>query len=218
MRARREPRIRVRARARAQRVVAEPWGRTWRGAACAEGHYPEAIELYTQAIEADPLKSLIYCNRSLCHIKMETYGLAIADATTALEIDPKCVKAYYRRGSAYMGLGKYKDARTNYKKACQLKPNDKDAALRHKECDKAVKREAFEKVRGRTGRAARTAAARAAGADGGGEGAGAADGRRCVARRAREREGGEGSGRARGRPCHCEGTKHSSDFRGACRR
>eukprot|EP00307_Rebecca_sp_RCC1486_P011964 CAMPEP_0119407366 /NCGR_PEP_ID=MMETSP1335-20130426/1281_1 /TAXON_ID=259385 /ORGANISM="Chrysoculter rhomboideus, Strain RCC1486" /LENGTH=658 /DNA_ID=CAMNT_0007431465 /DNA_START=1 /DNA_END=1979 /DNA_ORIENTATION=- len=111
-----------------------------------EGHFPEAIDLYTQAIEADPLKALIYCNRSLCHIKMETYGLAIADATTALEIDPKCVKAYYRRGSAYMGLGKYKDARTNYKKACQLKPNDRDAALRLKECEKEVKREQFEKA------------------------------------------------------------------------
>ena len=102
--------------------------------------------MYTQAIQADPLNTALYTNRSLCHIKMETHGLAIADAATAIELDPKCVKAYYRLGSAYMGLGKYKDARTNYRKACQLKPNDRDAALRLKECDKQVKREAFEKV------------------------------------------------------------------------
>ena len=112
----------------------------------AAGHYADAISMYTQAIESDPLSVAVYTNRSLCHIKMETYGLAIADATTATELDPKCVKAYYRLGSAYMGLGKYKEARTNYKKACQLKPTDKDAALRLKECDRQVKREAFEKV------------------------------------------------------------------------
>ncbi|KAG8457641.1 hypothetical protein KFE25_002305 [Diacronema lutheri] len=112
----------------------------------AEGHHPDAIKVYTQAIQADPLNTALYTNRSLCHIKMETHGLAIADAATAIELDPKCVKAYYRLGSAYMGLGKYKDARTNYRKACQLKPNDRDAALRLKECDKQVKREAFEKA------------------------------------------------------------------------
>mmetsp|Transcript_48116 Transcript_48116/g.112468 ORF Transcript_48116/g.112468 Transcript_48116/m.112468 type:complete len:488 (+) Transcript_48116:20-1483(+) len=111
-----------------------------------EGHYPDAITLYTQAIDASPLNTALYTNRSLCHIKMETYGLAIADGTTATELDPKCIKAYYRLGSAYMGLGKFKEARSNYRKACQLKPSDKDAALRLKECDKEVKREAFEKA------------------------------------------------------------------------
>lgn len=77
---------------------------------------------------------------------MEAHGLAIADATAALEVDPRNVKAYYRIGSAYMGLGKWKNARNNYRKACQLKPSDRDAALRLKECEKEVRREAFEKV------------------------------------------------------------------------
>lgn len=105
------------------------------------------MNAYSLAIQADPLNTALYTNRSLCHIKMEAYGLAIADASMATELDPKCVKAYYRLGSAYMGMGKYKEARANYRKACQLKPNDRDAAVRLKECDKEVKRQAFEKVR-----------------------------------------------------------------------
>eukprot|EP00303_Exanthemachrysis_gayraliae_P008176 CAMPEP_0206010504 /NCGR_PEP_ID=MMETSP1464-20131121/11770_1 /ASSEMBLY_ACC=CAM_ASM_001124 /TAXON_ID=119497 /ORGANISM="Exanthemachrysis gayraliae, Strain RCC1523" /LENGTH=487 /DNA_ID=CAMNT_0053384131 /DNA_START=1 /DNA_END=1464 /DNA_ORIENTATION=+ len=112
----------------------------------AAGKYGEAVELYTKSIEADPTNVAVYCNRALCHVKLETFGLAIADASAALELDPRSVKAYYRRGSAYMGMGKYKDARNNYRKACQLKPNDRDAALRLKECEKEVRRQAFEKA------------------------------------------------------------------------
>lgn len=77
---------------------------------------------------------------------MENYGLAIADATVALELDKTFVKGYYRRGSAYMALSKFKDALKDYKAVRQLKPNDRDALEKFKACEKEVKREAFEKA------------------------------------------------------------------------
>lgn len=55
--------------------------------------------MYTKAYESnsDSPKAAIYLsNRSFCHIKMENYGLAIADANLAEEKDEKYVKAYYR--------------------------------------------------------------------------------------------------------------------------
>ena len=38
----------------------------------------------------------------------ESYGLAIADAGLALELDPNYAKAYYRRASGNFALAKYK--------------------------------------------------------------------------------------------------------------
>jgi len=34
-----------------------------------------------------------YTNRAFCHLKLENHGLAIADATVALELDRTFVKA-----------------------------------------------------------------------------------------------------------------------------
>ena len=87
-----------------------------------------------------------YTNRAFCHIKMENHGLAIADATVALELDKTFTKAYYRRGSAYMALAKYKDALKDFKSARQLKPNDRDALEKFKAAEREVKREAFERA------------------------------------------------------------------------
>jgi len=108
--------------------------------------YAEAVIKYNEAIDADPEVPAFYTNRAACHLKMENHGLAIADATVAIELDKTFVKAYYRRGSAYMALAKYKDAFKDFKSAKQLKPNDRDALQKYKAAEKEVKREAFEKA------------------------------------------------------------------------
>lgn len=69
-----------------------------------------------------------------------------ADARDALALDPTYVKAYYRRGEAHFALGRYKEARTDFKKVLQLRPNDKDAKAKHKECDKEFRRVMFERA------------------------------------------------------------------------
>ncbi len=69
-----------------------------------------------------------------------------ADARDALALDPTYVKAYYRRGEAHFALARYKEARTDFKKVLQLRPNDKDAKAKHKECDKEYRRVMFERA------------------------------------------------------------------------
>jgi len=110
------------------------------------GKYADAVEKYNEAIELNPEVPAVYCNRAFCHIKMENHGLAIADATAALELDKSFFKGYYRRGSAYMALAKYKDALKDFKSLRQLKPNDRDALEKFKACEKEVKREQFERA------------------------------------------------------------------------
>lgn len=111
-----------------------------------KGHFLEAIGLYSDALEYDPTNAIILSNRAQAYIKVENYGLAMNDATAALDSDPKYAKAYYRRGSAQYALTHYKDARKDFKKVCQLKPKDRDARAKFQACEKAVKEEAFRKA------------------------------------------------------------------------
>ena len=110
------------------------------------GKYPDAVVKYNAAIDLDPEVPSYYTNRAFCHLKMENHGLAIADATVAIELDKTFVKAYHRRGSAYMALAQFKNAFKDFKSAKQLKPNDRDVVAKFKAAEKEVKREAFEKA------------------------------------------------------------------------
>jgi serine/threonine-protein phosphatase 5 len=91
-----------------------------------EKKYSEAVEYYTKAIEIQPT-SVYYCNRSLNHIHLENYGLALQDAEEAIKLDPKNPKAYFRRGTAYLALAKFKEAKIDFQKVVQLHPGDKIA-------------------------------------------------------------------------------------------
>lgn len=111
-----------------------------------KGHYLEAIGFYSDALEYAPTNAIILSNRAQAYIKVENYGLAINDATAAMEADPTYAKAYYRRGSAQYALTHYKDARKDFRKVCQLKPKDRDARAKLQACEKAVKEAAFLKA------------------------------------------------------------------------
>ena len=110
------------------------------------GHFLEAIGLYSEALKFTPTSAIILSNRAQAYLKVENYGLAEADATAAIESDPNYVKGYYRRGSAYFALGRFKKARADFRSACKLKPKDRDARNKLAECDKRVKEEAFAKA------------------------------------------------------------------------
>ncbi|KAL2496683.1 Serine/threonine-protein phosphatase 5 [Forsythia ovata] len=108
--------------------------------------YSQAIDLYTQAMEANSENAVYWANRAFAHTKLEEYGSAIQDATKAIEIDPKYSKGYYRRGAAYLGLGKFKEALKDFQQVKKLCPNDPDAAKKLKECEKAVMKLKFEEA------------------------------------------------------------------------
>uniref|UniRef100_H2Z6Q5 Serine/threonine-protein phosphatase n=1 Tax=Ciona savignyi TaxID=51511 RepID=H2Z6Q5_CIOSA len=108
--------------------------------------YEEAVELYTRAIEANPKSSVYHANRSFAHLRLENYGFALEDASTAIACDKKYIKAYYRRASAYMSLGKFKPALRDLEAVVKVRPTDKDARMKYNACSKIVKQKAFEKA------------------------------------------------------------------------
>lgn len=108
--------------------------------------YDKAIEMYTKAIEANPTVAVYYGNRSIAHLRTESFGYALADASKSLELDKNYLKGYYRRATAYMSLGKVKQALRDYETVKKARPNDKDAQLKFMECNKIVKKIAFERA------------------------------------------------------------------------
>mmetsp|Transcript_84 Transcript_84/g.221 ORF Transcript_84/g.221 Transcript_84/m.221 type:complete len:517 (-) Transcript_84:177-1727(-) len=110
------------------------------------GHFLQAIGFYSEAVKYSPTNAIILSNRAQAYIKVENYGLAMADASVALESDPKYAKAYYRRGSAQFALGHLKDAKKDFRTVCQLNPKSKDARTKLKACEKAIREEAFRKA------------------------------------------------------------------------
>lgn len=116
------------------------------------GHYAEAIQRYTEAIDlvqASPEPaakelSAWLCNRALCHLKTESFGVAAMDARKAIELDPTNPKAYYRLGSSHVALGKYRDGMKVFEAVTKMLPRDKDAKQKFEHCQKEVRRIAFE--------------------------------------------------------------------------
>ncbi|KAK7546247.1 Metallo-dependent phosphatase-like protein [Phyllosticta citricarpa] len=111
-----------------------------------ERNWPAAVDFYSKAIELHDKEPSFYTNRAQANIKLEAYGLAIADATRAIEIDPNNVKAYYRRAVANTAILHHSDALRDWKIVVKKNPSDKNAKLQHAECEKIVKRDAFLKA------------------------------------------------------------------------
>ncbi|CAB3398804.1 unnamed protein product [Caenorhabditis bovis] len=107
--------------------------------------YDVAIELYTMAIEYNPT-AMLYGNRSMAYLKKELYGIALEDADQAIALDPSYVKGFYRRATANMALARFKKALADYQAVVKARPNDPDAKRKFEECQKIVRRMAFEKA------------------------------------------------------------------------
>lgn len=100
--------------------------------------------MYTKAIELDGGKSaILFGNRAFAYTRLEQYGGAVEDASKSIELDPKYAKAYYRRGSARLQLGKHKEALDDFKQANKIDPG-KEAKEKLDHCQKLIRRLAFE--------------------------------------------------------------------------
>ncbi|KAH8850956.1 Serine/threonine-protein phosphatase 5 [Schistosoma japonicum] len=110
-----------------------------------DGDYDKAIEAYTKAIEIQ--ETAVYlANRSLAYLRTECFGYALDDASKAISLDSSYVKGYYRRASAHMALGQYKEALADYETVIRVAPSDKMAREKLTECRKIIRRKAFEKA------------------------------------------------------------------------
>lgn len=89
---------------------------------------------------------MYFANRSLSYLRQESFGYALNDAISSMKSDPAYLKAYYRRAAAHMSLGKFKLALSDFELVSKRRPNDADAKKKFQECNKIVKKMAFERA------------------------------------------------------------------------
>lgn len=93
--------------------------------------FQKAIEYYTEAIKISPSndnnKAIFYCNRATCFVHTQRYESAIADCTTALQIDPLFMKPLYRRAQAFEQIGNIGSALQDLTKLLQTDQKNVDA-------------------------------------------------------------------------------------------
>ena len=94
-------------------------------------NFPEAVQLYTKAIEEIPDedtvdKSILHANRSMCYANMGNFYEADKDAQLSIDLNSSYTKAYFRKTAALIGLNKYTDAKSTVLLGLEQMPNDKD--------------------------------------------------------------------------------------------
>ena len=91
-------------------------------------------------------------NLTHCFIQKSEFTKAVEVATEAINFDPKCVKAYYRRGVAWTSKGNAEKGIPDFEKALELAPGDAAASEKlawAKQClidEKKKEKAAFSKM------------------------------------------------------------------------
>lgn len=85
------------------------------------GDYDGAIEHYTAGIACWP-SVVLFQNRAMANLKLETWGSVIADCNSAIAMDVSAPKAYFRRALAWIGLGRLQDAVNDFEEVSRLQP------------------------------------------------------------------------------------------------
>ena len=107
------------AQARHQLAVNATWYREKGNKAFKKRKYDVAHALYTKGIRHKPTSKL-FCNRSMANLRRGRPQDAFLDASLAMKLSPRNVKAYVRRAAALQKLGKLKEAAEDLEKACSL--------------------------------------------------------------------------------------------------
>jgi tetratricopeptide (TPR) repeat protein len=84
------------------------------------------VELWLECLKEK--KSLLlpcYLNSTLCKIKMKQWESAVAAASSALKLDDKNAKGFFRRGLANKGRAHFAEAKTDMLRAAKLQPQNK---------------------------------------------------------------------------------------------
>jgi tetratricopeptide (TPR) repeat protein len=117
------------------------------GAAKYEDAIQSALDLPGGTAECQAIKVSCALNAALCHLKVGNYGEAVSISHLALEIEPRNVKALFRRGTAHMSLKRFTAAKTDLLDAARIAPANKEVrnalrALQRKVRDQAIKQKA----------------------------------------------------------------------------
>mmetsp|Transcript_111 Transcript_111/g.145 ORF Transcript_111/g.145 Transcript_111/m.145 type:complete len:350 (+) Transcript_111:31-1080(+) len=115
-------------------------------------YLPNKAEMEDKAKEIDELRTSLNLNLAASYIKESNWTQALEAAENVLENNENNVKALFRSGQAYLGMGDYDKAKEKLNKAAKAEPADKaiQAELRkikqHEEEEKKKEKALFSKM------------------------------------------------------------------------
>ena len=88
--------------------------------------HPAAIKEYEEGLKRNPDAIAIFSNRCAAYIKLMEPTTALKDADKCLELDPKFVKAYARKGTCHHLMKEYHKAMKAFEDGLKIDPTSKD--------------------------------------------------------------------------------------------
>ncbi len=62
-----------------------------------KGEYPQAVQVYNDALKRNPKGVAIYSNRAFAYVRLMEPSMALKDAEKCIAIDPTFVRGYSRK-------------------------------------------------------------------------------------------------------------------------
>jgi tetratricopeptide (TPR) repeat protein len=90
------------------------------------GNYDKAIEYYTNSLEFEK-NAIVYANRAISFLRLFKYDFCIGDCEKAISLDKRNIKAYYRRGLAYLSKMDISKALKDFESVLVYDPSNKAA-------------------------------------------------------------------------------------------
>lgn len=100
--------------------------------------FADAIACYTRSLEHLSSDPATYSNRALAYLKTKEYARALEDAEAAIKLKPDYIKAYHRRGKAYLSMNKLELAIRDFQYILEQEPNNKEAITEIKNARKKL--------------------------------------------------------------------------------
>ena len=85
--------------------------------------WKDSLSLFHAAIKADP-HPVSYNNIAVVHLDKHEYELAIEPLSRAIELDPRYVKAYINRITAYQKTGRFDEAKADLAEMVKVEPRN----------------------------------------------------------------------------------------------
>ncbi|KAI4461084.1 tpr repeat containing protein [Holotrichia oblita] len=99
-----------------------------------KGDYANAVKHYTEAIKRNPDDAKLYSNRAACYTKLAAFDLGLKDCDKCVELDPKFIKGWIRKGHILQVMQQSSKAISAFQKALELDPNNQEAVQGYKQC------------------------------------------------------------------------------------
>lgn len=99
-----------------------------------DGDYASAVKHYSEAIARNPDDAKYYSNRAACYTKLGAFDLGLKDCEKCVELDPKFVKGWVRKGKILQGMQQHTKALKAYQTAVGLDPNNAEANEGYRSC------------------------------------------------------------------------------------